>query len=114
MAAAPGLAKPGPGTLRVLARAACDLSGRATGNAARPPHDPPYRRGDRRLMPGPPADPRMSVVLATDTYATIRPVIERLRQQTIAADLEIVLVTTSAEALGKGMEELREFAGVQL
>lgn len=40
----------------------------------------------------------MSVVLATDTYATIRAVIERFRRQTVRERLELVLVTPAAEA----------------
>lgn len=37
--------------------------------------------------------PRLSIVLATDTAETIRPVLDQLRRQTLAADLEILLVS---------------------
>jgi hypothetical protein len=56
----------------------------------------------------------MSVVLATDTYATIRPVVERLRQQTVAHKLEIVFVTLSEKDFRAGMRELQEFAAVRI
>src|SRR4051812_45613508 len=43
--------------------------------------------------------PRVSIVLATDSYATLRPVIGSLRSQPDRADIEIVVVGT-AEGLG--------------
>jgi len=47
-----------------------------------------------------PAQLRLSVVLPTDTWRTIRPVVERLERQSIAALIELVLVVPSREAAG--------------
>ena len=41
---------------------------------------------------GDPSAARMSVVLATDSYQTIRPVIEQLGLQTVRNQLEIVII----------------------
>jgi hypothetical protein len=41
-------------------------------------------------------DPQLSVILATDTYETIRGVLERLRRQTVRERLEVVLVVPEA------------------
>ena len=43
--------------------------------------------------------PRMSIVLATDSYATIRPVIRCLSKQTLKQKLEVVLVTPDAKSM---------------
>ncbi len=48
------------------------------------------------------SDPRMSVVLATDRYETIRPVVLRLLRQTIRDQLEIVIVESSGRAGSRG------------
>ncbi|HXP35909.1 MAG TPA: glycosyltransferase [Chthoniobacterales bacterium] len=40
----------------------------------------------------PEVEPVLSVILPTDSYATIQPVLERLRRQTIAPRIEVVLV----------------------
>jgi Glycosyl transferase family 2 len=53
--------------------------------------------------------PAMSVVLATDVYATIRTTIRHLRAQTIKEQLEIILVAPSAAQLGLVETELRGF-----
>lgn len=58
--------------------------------------------------------PRMSCILATDTYDTIRPVIERFRRQSVKHQLEIVLVTTSAKAVSPALAHREEFAGMQI
>lgn len=59
-------------------------------------------------------EPALSVVLATDTYATILPVIERFRQQTIRERLEIVLVVPEREAASTEILDLSEFAAVRV
>lgn len=56
----------------------------------------------------------MSVVLATDTYETIRPVIERLRRQTVRDRLELVIVAPDDATLGLDPAELEGFAGVRI
>lgn len=43
--------------------------------------------------------PRLSIVLATDTAETIRPVVEHLQQQTFRDELELVLVSPGAMRL---------------
>lgn len=51
------------------------------------------------------APPELSVVLPTDDYETIRPVIERLRAQTIRDRLEIVLVASEPRAIEERTDE---------
>jgi hypothetical protein len=72
-------------------------------------------------MPEPVNDPRsdasearMSIILATDCYETIRPVIHHLRRQTVRGQLEIVMVTPAPESLGVEASELEAFAGVRI
>ena len=55
------------------------------------------------------APPDLSVVLATDVYETIRPVLERIREQTIRDRLELVLVVSRASA---GEERPVDLAGL--
>ena len=43
--------------------------------------------------------PRLAVVLATDRYETIRPVIRHLQRQTIRDQIEIVIVTEASPAI---------------
>ena len=50
-----------------------------------------------------PRSPRLSVILPTDTWATIRPVVERLERQTIAGWIEVVIVTPEPEALAHAL-----------
>ena len=57
---------------------------------------------------------RLSVVLATDTYETIRPVVDRLRRQTIRAHLEVVLVGPRALQQDAHRTAFDEFAAVQV
>lgn len=47
-----------------------------------------------------PARPQLSVVLPTDTWRTIRPVVERLERQSVARAIELVLVVPSRAAAG--------------
>jgi len=47
-----------------------------------------------------PARAQLSVVLPTDTWRTIRPVVERLERQSIAHAIELVLVVPSRAAAG--------------
>jgi hypothetical protein len=56
----------------------------------------------------------MSVILPTDTYATIRPVIDRLRRQTVHDRLEVVLVAPSADAVQDVQAHCADFAGVRI
>lgn len=56
--------------------------------------------------------PALSVVLATDGYETIRPVLERLRAQTIRDRLEIVVVASEPRAIEGRAAELADFAHV--
>lgn len=60
------------------------------------------------------SEPKLTVVLPTDTYPTIRPVIDRLRRQTARDQLEIILVAPSAEAVGGVMTHREEFAGIRI
>lgn len=57
---------------------------------------------------------RMSVVLATDNWTTIRPVIQRLREQTVRNEIEIVLVLPAEEVEAVETADLREFARLRL
>jgi hypothetical protein len=61
--------------------------------------------------------PQLSVILPTDTWATIRPVVERLRRQTIADRIEVVFVTPDPDALTDattGLEGLSSFRVVRV
>ena len=59
-------------------------------------------------------EPRLSIILATDTYATIRPVTDRLRRQTIHADLEVILIAPRAEDVEQVLAHRDEFAAVRI
>jgi hypothetical protein len=63
--------------------------------------------GDRR-------NPRLSVVLATDCYDTIRPVVGHLGRQTVRDQVEIVLVAPGGESFSPDEAELQGFGGVRL
>lgn len=56
----------------------------------------------------------MSVVIAADSWATVLPVLERLEEQTIRDEIEIVVVLPSGEADAAKSGVLREFARVRL
>lgn len=58
--------------------------------------------------------PRLSVILATDDYPTIQPVVEQLRRQTLRKEIELVLVGPSAEALSPALRYREEFAAIQI
>jgi hypothetical protein len=60
------------------------------------------------------AEPKLSIVLGTDSYATISPVIERLRRQTVRDQIEIVLVAPSAAAVEEALAYREEFAGIRV
>jgi len=58
--------------------------------------------------------PELSVILPTDTAETIRPVLERLRQQNVADRIEVVLVTPAADALAEATAHDTGFAAVRI
>ncbi|HYN80130.1 MAG TPA: hypothetical protein VES88_01400 [Gemmatimonadaceae bacterium] len=58
--------------------------------------------------------PAMSVVLATDTWNTILPVINRLNDLTTRRQLEIVLVMPASQSKTIGAERLTDFASVRI
>jgi hypothetical protein len=58
--------------------------------------------------------PRMSVVLVTDEYRTIRRVLASLRRQTIRDQLELVIVLPRVAARGDDVGTFSEFAAFQL
>jgi hypothetical protein len=58
--------------------------------------------------------PWMSIILVTDRYPTIRQVITRLRQQTVQAQLEIVIVVPAGQPVELDQSALSNFAGVRL
>jgi hypothetical protein len=58
--------------------------------------------------------PRLSIVLATDHYETIRPVVDRLRRQTVRDQLELVIVALGGQSLDLDRASLEGFGGVQL
>jgi hypothetical protein len=57
---------------------------------------------------------KMSVILPTDTYETIRTVVQHLGRQTVRDQLEIVIVAPRAGSLGLVESELEGFAGVRI
>ena len=58
--------------------------------------------------------PAISVVLTTDCYETIRPVVHCLRAQTVKDQLELVIVAPDRGSLNLDESELRELAGVRV
>jgi hypothetical protein len=56
--------------------------------------------------------PKLSVILVTDHYRTIRPVIERLRDQRARESLEIILVMPAGRPADLDWPSLEGFAGV--
>jgi hypothetical protein len=58
--------------------------------------------------------PRLSVILATDRYDTIRPVVRHLGRQTVRNQVEIVIVAPAGESFARDESELRGFSGVRL
>jgi Glycosyl transferase family 2 len=60
-------------------------------------------------------EPRMSVILPTpDTYETIRKTVGYLKCQTVSDKLELVIVAPSVDLFYSEMENLHNFAGVQM
>lgn len=59
-------------------------------------------------------NPKLSVILATDEYATIESVVQCMRRQTIRESIEIVLVGRSKQDLSPALAYCDEFADVQL
>lgn len=59
-------------------------------------------------------EPKLSVILATDTYETIRSVIECVRRQTVRRELELVMVAPSAEAVAPVLAYREEFAAIRI
>ena len=61
-----------------------------------------------------PESPALSVVLATDVYETIDPVVRALRAQTAHAELEVVLVIPDPGPLKTRVATLDDFAAVRV
>ena len=60
------------------------------------------------------SEPRMSVVLVTDDYDSVSPVLDRLVRQTAREHLEVVVVTPSPEQIPTAAANLQGFAAVQV
>jgi hypothetical protein len=58
-------------------------------------------------------EPKLSIILATDGYDTIRPVVECLRRQTIRDQIELVLVAPPG-AVDEALAYRDEFAGIRI
>lgn len=58
--------------------------------------------------------PVLSVILPTDTFETIEPVLQKVRAQTIARQIELILVGPSSEALADAKMYGPEFAALRL
>jgi hypothetical protein len=56
--------------------------------------------------------PALSVVLVTDSLATVEPVVARLRRQTAAEKVELVLATTAPDAVRAETDALGELGAV--
>ena len=66
------------------------------------------------MMEGNSDAPALSVILPTDSYEAIQPVLERLRQQTVARRLEIILIATASADLTQAMEGAADFLAVRV
>src|SRR5262245_49178551 len=62
----------------------------------------------------PRADARLSYVVATDCYETIRPVMDGLRRQTARQLIEIVLVAPTLEDVKEALDHRDEFASLSI
>ena len=60
------------------------------------------------------SEPLVSIILATDTYATIRSVVQCLRKQTMRESIEVVLVGRSLDDLAQARKYESEFAAIRL
>jgi hypothetical protein len=58
--------------------------------------------------------PDLSVILPTDSFETIQPVLEKLRQQTLAPRIELIVVATLIEAVAETLQFERDFAAVRI
>ncbi len=58
--------------------------------------------------------PELSVILPTDTFATIQPVLEKLGAQTIAERIEVILVTSSVAPIEEAMTNETRFGAVRI
>jgi hypothetical protein len=58
--------------------------------------------------------PHLSVVLATDAYETIRPVLSALRRQSCAREIEPVIVLLASDVSGVRAEDLSSFPHTQI
>lgn len=58
--------------------------------------------------------PALSIILATDTYDRVEVAIESWRKQTIAGRCELVLITTSADAMRVHTDGMSGFHGIQV
>ena len=58
--------------------------------------------------------PRLSVCLPTDKLDTLRPVLSRLRAQTIASSIEVVIATPEIEATREAVADESAFASVRV
>lgn len=56
----------------------------------------------------------LSVILPTDTYETIEPVLTRLREQTIARRIELILVVTSTQIVAPARRYETDFAALRV
>lgn len=65
-------------------------------------------------MSVPASQPSMSVILPTDTWGTILPVIERLKERTPKDHVELVVVLPSAHSHQARMESVTDFAAVRI
>src|SRR5689334_13752374 len=59
-------------------------------------------------------EPLLSAILATDSSATIRPVVERFRKQTIRDRIELILIAPSAAAVEAVLQHTGEFAAIRI
>src|SRR5450755_4117416 len=58
--------------------------------------------------------PVLSAILPTDSYETIRLVVEKLRRQTIAERIEFIVVATSSDAVAEVSRHESDFAAVRI
>ena len=58
--------------------------------------------------------PRLSVVVVTDHYRTIRRLVSCLREQTVRDQIEVVIVAPAGVDLGLDPEALEGFAGIRM
>ena len=59
-------------------------------------------------------EPKLSVILATDTYQTIRPVVQRWRDQASRDQVELILIAPTADLVSAVLAHRDEFAAVKI